>query len=43
MAKMNYVEPKGYFTPTMKKILDEGSKATKKPASKPTSKKSTKK
>lgn len=43
MAKLTYVEPKGYITPTMKKILDEGNKTSKKPASKPTSKKSTKK
>ena len=41
--KMNYVEPSGYFSPSMKKILKEGEK--KAPAKKPTTtaKKSTKK
>ena len=38
-----YVEPSGYFTPSMKKILDQGNKTTKKPAPKPTSKKTTQK
>lgn len=40
---MEYVEPKGYFSSEMKKILEEGkknAKATKKPAEKkPASKK----
>lgn len=39
--KMTYVEPKGYFSPSMKKILKEGEK--KSSATKPTAKKSTKK
>ena len=38
-----YVEPSGYFTPSMKKILDQSNKTAKKPAPKPASKKSTKK
>ena len=41
MAKMNYVEPNSYFTPGMKKILDEGEKKTKSSAKKPVSKKKT--
>jgi len=43
MAK--YVEPSGYFTPSMKKILKAGETKTpaKKTASKSTAKKSTKK
>lgn len=50
MAKMNYVEPSGYFTPSMKKILDAGEKSAKKTGktggtktTKSTAKKSTKK
>ena len=41
--KMSYIEPSGYFSPSMKKILKEGEK--KAPAKKPTTtaKKSTKK
>ena len=38
---MKYVEPKGYITPSMKKILDAGNttkSSTKKPASKSTTK-----
>lgn len=44
--KLDYVEPSGYFTPSMKKILDAGEKAAKKSKSsstKSTAKKSTKK
>lgn len=43
--KMTYVEPSGYFSPSMKKILKEGeAKSTaKKTATKSTAKKSTKK
>lgn len=41
---MNYVEPKGYFTASAKKILEAGEKSTaKKPVAKTTAKKSTKK
>lgn len=40
MKKLTYVEPSGYFTPAMKKILKEGEKKT---ASKSTTKKSSKK
>ena len=40
MAKMTYVEPNGYFSPSMKKILKEGEKKT---PTKTTAKKSTKK
>lgn len=37
-----YVEPKGYFSPSMKKILEEGEKKEKaKTTKKPTEKKST--
>lgn len=38
-----YVEPSAYFTPSAKKILKEGEKTTKKPASKPAPIKSPKK
>ncbi len=45
--KMSYVEPSGYFTPSMKKILEAGEKSAKKTgkttATKTTTKKSTKK
>lgn len=41
--KLNYVEPKGYFTKEMKKILEEGEKkTTKKTSSKRTASKSKK-
>ena len=43
MAKMTYVEPKGYFTASAKKILKAGEKKAEKPAPKSTAKKSTKK
>ena len=45
MAKMTYVEPNEYFSPSMKKILKAGeAKPTaKKTATKSTAKKSTKK
>ena len=46
MAKMSYVEPSGYFSPSMKKILKAGESkapAKKATASKSTAKKSTKK
>lgn len=44
MAKMKYVEPSGYFTPSAKKILEAGEKkATKSPAKKSSTTKSTKK
>lgn len=35
---MDYVEPKGYFTKEMMKVLKNGNKAEKKATSKPTSK-----
>lgn len=41
--KMSYVEPSSYISPSMKKILDAGNKTAKKPATKTTTKKSTKK
>lgn len=40
--KLDYVEPGGYFTPSMKKILKEGEKSAKK-AEKSAASKSTKK
>ena len=46
MAKMSYVEPDGYFSPSMLKALKAGEKkapAKKATTSKPTAKKSTKK
>ena len=45
MARMDYVEPKGYFTPSAKKILKAGeAKSTaKKTTTKAAPKKSTKK
>lgn len=41
--KMNYVEPSGYFTPSMKKILKEGEKKAPAKKSSTIAKKSTKK
>ena len=43
MAKMTYVEPSGYFSPSMKKILKEGEKKTPAKKTSTTTKKSTKK
>lgn len=43
MAKMTYVEPNGYFSPSMKKILKEGEKKAPAKKSSTPAKKSTKK